>query len=153
MVSRRYWEQVCSCKVKVFFDPFHAETLRLDNWLHQPTDADLDRDPERLRRHRRADLDRLPDDTFVTSCPNSVVLVSTGSTAALGLAPLRETDKRLPAAAVRPARFCAILSARCCGTSTSRRERRASWNDSGRLRTAILTRTCRHWCAPLSLTG
>ena len=112
VVSRLYWEQLGSFKAKVLFDPFHAETLRLDHWLHQPTDADLARDPERLRRHRRADLDRLPDDTFVTSCPDSVVLVSTGATAAPGLAALRETDKRLAAAAVRSARFCAPLAAR-----------------------------------------
>ena len=73
VVPRRHWEQVGSCKAKVLSDPFHAETLRLDHWLGEETDADTDRDPERLRPHLRGDLFSLPDDTTVTSCPNSVI--------------------------------------------------------------------------------
>ena len=66
--------------------------------VKKKTDADTDRDPKRLRRHLWADLFSLPDDTVVTSCPNSVVLAFHWSDC--GPWPLRSIDKRL-AAAVR----------------------------------------------------
>ena len=154
-VPRRHWEQVCSCKAKVLFDPFHAETLRLDHWLCKKTDADTDRGPERLLRHLQADLFSLPDDTTVTSRPNSVMLASTGATAALGHC-VKPTSAWLqhfgPPTFCAPLQARAFFPARCCSTSTSRRERRACLGTKLGASGLPPSRECRHWSALLSLT-